>query len=95
MITTKFSLTIPENAWSTDGPEDNPRAKLHVNVILNGTSMHLEAFAVNDYDFNEQKAQCFAYDPEFDAIQTIQGGAVKTTEIFGAAYVLAMTPHQQ
>jgi hypothetical protein len=87
------AITVPEDAWRESDGEDDPRARLRVRLLVNGTRMHLEAWAVAEDD--EAGTQEHPASP--DDLQALGAavGASKpftTTVIQGRPYVLVATP---
>ncbi len=92
-------ITIPPEAWEPTGsgdpakPEegDDPTSRLLTSVWINGTPMHLEAYAVTDEDGQRAADEAFADD--LASLQNIQDTSFRTTTINEREYVLVATPH--
>jgi hypothetical protein len=87
---TKPSVTIADDAWRKSGPESDAACRLNFSFDVNGTPMHLEAWAVV-YRNGLQEAA----DPEhsdFDALLKISDERFATTMINGREYVLVSFP---
>jgi len=89
-------IDVPEEAWEESGPEDDPRARLLAGLVINGCSIHLEAYAV---DYDKDGAQRFVDSTYFESEQhavldVFVDGAATTAEIRGREYVLVATPYQ-
>lgn len=99
------SITIRPEAWVRTGSDaeqtdDDPASRLLTSIVINGTHMHLEAYAVKEADGETHpysKGDQIAADQMFeDDVATFQGVfecAFDTTEINGRDYILIATPH--
>jgi len=91
------TITIPDEAWQETGPTEDdapdkhdPRSRLLTTIVINGTLMHLEAYALVDGD--EQRFTSY-FEEEDLAFFALTDSAVETTEIRGRTYALVATPH--
>lgn len=89
------SITIPDAMWRATGdsmrPHD-PNCRLLARIEVNGTPMHLEAYAV-EYDKNEGQ-HVFDEDADiaFGKLVGDDGFPLTTTTINGREYALVATP---
>lgn len=94
-------IDVPEDAWEDSGDEEDPKARLCVQIEINGCPMHLEAYAVaygekTETSYGEQHFAdgCTFEDCEHGFYSFVEGAA-RSIEIKGREYVLIATPHQQ
>ena len=95
-----LSITIPADAWEAcaldDG--DNPSTdKLHVSIEINGTSMHLEAWAATDehpLGFGQGVADGCSQEDHDTLCGMMDVSGFQTTTINGREYILVATPHE-
>lgn len=69
----EFKVNIPDNAWTPCGPDEDERSLLTVTLIVNGSRMYLEAYAVHTPDDCDALHESIGIDPHDD---TITHGAV-------------------
>lgn len=95
---TDLHITVPDGAWQRSGkvetgrPDDTPESRLLVQIDINGTAMHLEAYEVHD-DENAQDPTNSAFKPEVEALHDIVDSWFQTTKIMGRTYILCAVPH--
>lgn len=106
-----FEIIVPNEAWQKTGQvdgdpataesDDTPESRLLCSsVVINGLSMHLEAYEVkqlpvehNGMEYEEQVAANSAFEDEVGSHQAMQDTTFQTTEIMGRTYILVATPH--
>jgi hypothetical protein len=90
-----FSITIPASAWEEAGDENDRRNRLLTTLVVNGVSLHLEAWAVRR---DRSGVQYFACDPARECEDRIYeavaaDGGFSTLRIRRRAYAIIATPY--
>lgn len=91
-------VTVPEDAWrpvyepdEDDAPHIDTRAKLHATLVVNGLSMHLDAWQIVE---GSSPQRAVVWDDDLDAIHDAvhADGPFETLTIGGREYAVVATP---
>jgi hypothetical protein len=93
---TPFTMSIPRVSWEETGPEEDPKARLHTHIRINGLDMHLEAIEVKERvrrGFLCQMTKAAEYEDPFDHLVEFAGSVpFETVRIGRRQYCLFATP---
>lgn len=87
-------VEVPLDAWDAIGSDDaDPRARLLCTMTINGTYMHLEAWAVQATAAGSQIVDDGVADEKLEALYDMMDcSGFQTTTIEGREYVLLASP---
>jgi hypothetical protein len=94
MTRVPIPITIPADQWEPAGPDEDPLASLAgPNLVINGLSMHLEAWAVVNDDEKFTQDPVVA-DDEYNLLHAAvhADGSFNTVRIGGRDYILVASP---
>jgi hypothetical protein len=87
-------INITKRSWKPCGPDDDPTARLHTAIRINGQPFHLYAVAVMKDDQALQSAEHPACNRDVEAIYELgePGEPYETTKIGKRDYIIGMCP---
>jgi hypothetical protein len=90
-----FKIDVDALDWREVAFFDDPSDCLLATLVIGGTSMHLEAFAVNVDEDGDIFAAAIAYEADIKSICEAVDGQPMVTGIKGREYVLRAFPYQR
>ncbi|RPJ83870.1 MAG: hypothetical protein EHM13_06395 [Acidobacteria bacterium] len=91
-----ISIDIPDSAWQANDGLADPRSRLIApEIVINGCSLHLEAWEVRTVD-DLQVPTAAEDEGDLDALYNAVNGTGRpfsTVQIAGREYVLLATPY--
>lgn len=87
-------LNILKKSWKPDGPDDDPTARLHTAIRINGTPFHLYAIAVMKDEDGMQSAEHPECNGDVEALYELgePGEPYETIKIGKRDYIVGMCP---
>jgi hypothetical protein len=89
-------MSVPQNSWEETGPAEDPKARVHTHIRINGLDMHLEAIEVKERvrrGFLCQMPKDGEYEYLFDYLVEFAGSVPSETVRIGRRqYCLFATP---